>query len=45
MGGTRAKPMIACANKECGYKRPVGEPATEAASITGEHAAAPPAAL
>jgi DNA topoisomerase-1 len=27
MGGTRAKPMIACANKECGYKRPVGEPA------------------
>jgi DNA topoisomerase-1 len=27
IGGTRAKPMIACANKECGYKRPVGEPA------------------
>jgi DNA topoisomerase-1 len=27
MGGTRLKPMIACANKECGYKRPVGEPA------------------
>jgi DNA topoisomerase-1 len=26
MGGTRLKPMIACANKECGYKRPVGEP-------------------
>jgi DNA topoisomerase-1 len=26
-GGTRAKPMIACANKECGYKRPVGDPA------------------
>ncbi len=26
MGGTRVKPMIACANKECGYKRPVGEP-------------------
>src|SRR5579883_365148 len=26
MGGTRAKPMIACAKKECGYKRPVGEP-------------------
>ena len=25
-GGTRTKPMIACANKECGYKRPVGEP-------------------
>jgi DNA topoisomerase-1 len=27
MGGTRLKPMIACANKECGYKRPAGEPA------------------
>jgi DNA topoisomerase-1 len=25
MGGTRTKPMIACANKACGYKRPVGE--------------------
>ena len=23
--GTRLKPMIACANKECGYKRPVAE--------------------
>jgi DNA topoisomerase-1 len=27
MGGTRLRPMIACANKECGYKRPVGEAA------------------
>jgi len=26
-GGTRTKPAIACANKECGYKRPVGEAA------------------
>jgi DNA topoisomerase-1 len=25
LGGTRAKPMIACVNKECRYKRPVGE--------------------
>ncbi len=25
MGGTRLKPMIACANKTCGYKRQVGE--------------------
>jgi DNA topoisomerase-1 len=25
MAGSRVKPMIACANKECGYKRPVGE--------------------
>jgi DNA topoisomerase-1 len=22
-GGTKARPMIACANKECGYKRPI----------------------
>jgi len=36
MGGSRTKPMIACANKECGYKRPVGEPAE-----TAETAAAP----
>jgi DNA topoisomerase-1 len=28
MGGTRAKPMIACTDKACGYKRPVGEPAS-----------------
>jgi len=26
MGGSRLKPMIACVNKECRYKRPVGEP-------------------
>ncbi len=32
MGGSRTKPMIACANKECGYKRPVGEPAETAAA-------------
>jgi DNA topoisomerase-1 len=32
MGGSRTKPMIACANKECGYKRPVGEPAETAAT-------------
>ena len=27
MGGTKAKPMIACADKECGYKRPADQPA------------------
>lgn len=40
MGGTKAKPMIACADKECGYKRaveepneaPLGSPAATAAS-------------
>ena len=37
-----AKPMIACANKECGYKRPVGEPETAAPPAQGEQA---PAAL
>jgi DNA topoisomerase-1 len=31
MGGTKAKPMIACADKECGYKRPVAEPGEEGA--------------
>ena len=25
MGGTKAKPMIACADKECGYKRAIEE--------------------
>ena len=32
MGGTRARPMIACANKECGYKRPAGEAAEPGAT-------------
>jgi DNA topoisomerase-1 len=44
-GGTRVKPMIACANKECGYKRPVGDPAEGTAqpgapTSPGESAAA-----
>jgi DNA topoisomerase I len=30
-GGTKAKPMIACANKECGYKRAIE---TEAPAVT-----------
>jgi DNA topoisomerase-1 len=36
-GGSRTKPMIACANKECGYKRPVAEPseAIEASGVAG----------
>jgi DNA topoisomerase-1 len=45
VGGTRVKPMIACANKECGYKRPIGEPAAEASSLGGDHADAPPASI
>lgn len=51
MGGTKAKPMIACADKECGYKRSVDDPApgAEPAVGTGTEspsqaaAAAPPA--
>lgn len=31
MGGSKTKPMIVCANKECGYKRSPDEPTTEAA--------------
>ncbi len=48
MGGTRVKPMIACANKECGYKRPVGEtsPAAEASlpggATLGQETSLPP---
>jgi DNA topoisomerase-1 len=49
LGGTKAKPMIACPNKECGYKRPVGtEGATGGAEMPlpapdheeGQHATA-----
>jgi DNA topoisomerase-1 len=45
MGGTRAKPMIACANKECGYKRPAGEPAPGGGPTATAHEEQPPAAL
>ena len=48
MGGTRVKPMIACANKECGYKRPVGEPGvTESpvASKASDHVESSTAAI
>lgn len=38
MGGTKAKPMIACADKECGYKRSPDAPSPE-----GEHTHAPEA--
>jgi DNA topoisomerase-1 len=44
-GGTKAKPMIACANKECGYKRPFEpEAAQPPAPGSPGAAAAPPAA-
>jgi DNA topoisomerase-1 len=44
MGGTKAKPMITCANKECGYKRPVGTEAEPAARTTSGEPAQPGAA-
>src|SRR5580704_16360631 len=34
MGGSRTRPMIACANKECGYKRAVADPEETAAVVT-----------
>jgi DNA topoisomerase-1 len=46
MGGTRTKPMIACANKECGYKRPAGEAGEgPGAPQASEHAESPTIAL
>ena len=40
-GGSRTKPMIACANKECGYKRAVAEPEeTVVPAVSAEPASA-----
>ncbi|MDB4943641.1 MAG: topoisomerase [Labilithrix sp.] len=50
LAGTKAKPMIACADKECGYKRAVEDPAdlpngaTMGIGLDGAGAAAPPPA-
>ena len=45
IGGTKAKPHIACADKECGYKRQIEDPADAPAPPGGaEAAAAPPPA-
>ena len=42
-GGTRTKPMIACANKECGYKRAVAEPGeTVVPAVAAASRSAPP---
>jgi DNA topoisomerase-1 len=41
LGGTKAKPMIVCADKECGYKRAVEEPAS---GVPGEASGDPLAA-
>jgi len=47
LGGTKAKPMIACADKECGYKRsaeaPPETPEVEAPHNTGGAEASAPA--
>ncbi len=45
-GGTKAKPMIACANKECGYKRSPESEGEDAGTLPGAAApvpASPPA--
>ena len=43
MGGSKTKPMIACADKECGYKRPL--PSEEEIAAAAAAAAAAPAPL
>jgi DNA topoisomerase-1 len=45
MGGTKAKPMIACADKECGYKRSpdAPPPVAEAGKLSPGAAASAPA--
>ena len=48
MGGSRTKPAIVCANKECGYKRPAGEPAPSPSGTIGgmgDHVETPSAAV
>jgi DNA topoisomerase-1 len=41
-GGTKAKPMVACANKDCGYKRPFeSEAPKQATGSTTQHGGAP----
>jgi DNA topoisomerase-1 len=44
LGGTKAKPMIACADKECGYKRNVEDPAEASVTALGTLAPSPAAA-
>jgi DNA topoisomerase-1 len=45
LAGTKAKPHIACADKECGYKRQIEDPADAPAlaPTLGAAPAAPPA--
>jgi len=40
--GNKLKPMIACANKECGYKRSAESPPEQAVPVAGAHVAAAP---
>ena len=44
MGGTKAKPMIACADKECGYKRAVEDAEPVMAPLGAAQPAPPPPA-
>jgi DNA topoisomerase-1 len=41
-GGTKAKPMLVCANKECGYKRPIVEGEQLEAPTPAQPMAPPP---
>lgn len=41
LAGTKAKPVIACADKECGYKRPADQPAPGPEPKRGAESAAP----
>lgn len=42
IAGTKAKPIIACADKECGYKRAIDAPANDVAPTEAATAAAAP---
>ena len=42
IAGTKAKPIIACADKECGYKRAIDAPANDVAPTEATTAAAAP---
>jgi DNA topoisomerase-1 len=44
MGGSKTRPMIACANKECGYKRAVVEPGENPEGVVPPPAGEQPAA-
>lgn len=44
LAGNKLRPMIACANKECGYKRSADAPPEQSTPAPAAHLAAPPQA-